>query len=178
MIAYMGLMGWIFSQGFGSGQPDPAMFFAYFRFFPVIIGLASLALYVWLWTTGMGLQEKIPVGVRPKVGRFKVALTFVAIYLLSFLVFFDFLTNGILQPAFLGGMETVIPWMIAIIFPLHFFAMFCTFFSMYFVAKTIKMAELQREVTFSDFVGEFFMLWFYPIGIWILQPKINQLAKS
>lgn len=44
-------------------------------------------------------------------------------------------------------------------------------------AKTIKTVELQKKVTFSDFAGEFFLLWFSPIGIWILQPKINKFAS-
>ena len=63
----------------------------------------------------------------------------------------------------------------AIIVPVHLFAMFCIFYSLYFVAKTFKTVELQRTVTFSDFAGEFFLLWFYPIGIWIIQPKINRM---
>jgi hypothetical protein len=29
-----------------------------------------------------------------------------------------------------------------------------------------------------DFAGEFFLLWFYPVGIWIVQPKINKMVES
>ena len=47
---------------------------------------------------------------------------------------------------------------------------------LYKAAKTIKTVELQKKVTFSDFAGEFFLLWFSPIGIWILQPKINKFV--
>lgn len=67
--------------------------------------------------------------------------------------------------------------MMAIIVPLHLFSMFCIFYCLYFVAKTIKTAELQRETAFSDFVGEFFLIWFFPIGIWFIQPRVNQLAE-
>ena len=63
-------------------------------------------------------------------------------------------------------------WIVAIIIPLHLFSMFCIF---YLIAKTIKTAELQRKVGFGDFAGEFFLLWFYFIGIWINQPKVNKL---
>ena len=48
----------------------------------------------------------------------------------------------------------------------------------YFVAKTYKTVELQRQVSFSDFAGEFFMIWFYPIGIWIIQPKLNKIIEN
>jgi len=49
------------------------------------------------------------------------------------------------------------------------------FYCLYFNAKALKTAELQKPLTFSDFAGEFFLLWFFPIGIWILQPRINKL---
>jgi hypothetical protein len=73
---------------------------------------------------------------------------------------------------------TMVGGFIAIIFPLHFFAMFCIFYCLYFVAKTFKTVELQREVTFSDFAGEFFLFWFFPIGVWIVQPKINKMIEE
>jgi hypothetical protein len=66
----------------------------------------------------------------------------------------------------------------AIIFPLHLFSMFCIFYCLYFVSKTFKTVELQRETTFSDFAGDFFLIWFYPIGIWIVQPKINKMVEE
>jgi hypothetical protein len=64
------------------------------------------------------------------------------------------------------------------ILPMHLFSMFCIFYSLYFVAKTFKTVELQREVSFSDFAGEFFMIWFLLIGIWIIQPKVNRLVEN
>jgi hypothetical protein len=113
------------------------------------------------------------------IGKFKAALVYVLVYFCCFLGLFIFLITLFQSQADLGGPDfDQLVWLPAIILPLHLFAMFCIFYCLYFVAKTIKTAELQREVSFSDFVGEFFMLWFYPIGIWILQPKINQIAKS
>ncbi|MFK8009771.1 MAG: hypothetical protein AB8H03_25680 [Saprospiraceae bacterium] len=67
---------------------------------------------------------------------------------------------------------------IFLILIIHLFSMFCIFYVLYFVAKTYKTVELQREVNFSDFIGEFFMLWFFPIGVWFLQPKINKMMEE
>ena len=69
------------------------------------------------------------------------------------------------------------PIWLLIIFPIHLFSMFCIFYLMYKAAKTIKIVEVQKSVKFVDFAGEFFLLWFFPIGIWFLQPKINKLAE-
>jgi hypothetical protein len=66
---------------------------------------------------------------------------------------------------------------INVIFPVHIFSMFCIFYSMWFTAKTIKSIEFKRAVSFSEFAGEFFLLWFFPIGIWIIQPKINKIIE-
>jgi len=60
----------------------------------------------------------------------------------------------------------------------HLFSMFCLFYCLYFIAKALKTVELQRPVTFSDYAGEFFLLWFYPVGVWILQPRINQIFAA
>ena len=64
-----------------------------------------------------------------------------------------------------------------IIIPAHLLSMFSIFFMMYKAAKTVKIAEFQRKVTFGDFAGEFFLMWFFPLGIWIVQPKINKFAE-
>ena len=45
-------------------------------------------------------------------------------------------------------------------------------------AKALKTVEWQKPVTFSDFAGEFFLIWFFPIGIWIIQPRINKLFDA
>jgi bacteriorhodopsin len=66
----------------------------------------------------------------------------------------------------------------ALVVPLHLFSMFYIFYTLYFAAKTVKTVELQREVTFSDFAGEFFLIWFYPVGVWIIQPKVNKMIEG
>ena len=77
-----------------------------------------------------------------------------------------------------GPSGGLISGIFGIILPLHFLSMFGILHSMYFVAKTFKTVELQREVSFSDFAGEFFLIWFYPVGIWIIQPKINKMVEN
>ncbi|GAB5399901.1 MAG: hypothetical protein Aureis2KO_14860 [Aureisphaera sp.] len=121
---------------------------------------------------GVGLQKMIPVELRFSTKKFKLFLLFPFVYilLLIFFVFGSFfnLADSGFSPAI--GM--------AIIFPLHLFAMFCMFYQLYFVARTIKTAELQRKAHSGDYIGEFFLLWFYFIGIWIIQPRLNKLIKE
>ncbi len=51
-------------------------------------------------------------------------------------------------------------------------------YSLYFVAKNLAMAEKQEKVAFYDYAGPFFLLWFFFIGVWVIQPRINKMFAS
>ena len=146
------------------------------NFSPFIMIIFFLGLFGWFWSIAAGLKNNIPVGIKMKIKKFKIFLIIPMLYIpLAFglmnLLFENIANNdGESSGAMIGGS-------LAIIFPLHILSMFGLLYSFYFVAKTFKTVELQREVTFSDFAGEFFMLLFFPIGIWVIQPKINKMIK-
>ena len=56
--------------------------------------------------------------------------------------------------------------------------MYCMFYLLYFVSKSLVLAETDKTATFYDYAGPFFLMWFYPIGIWIIQPRINRLYSE
>jgi hypothetical protein len=56
--------------------------------------------------------------------------------------------------------------------------MFCIFYALYFNAKALKAVEWQKKVTLSDYVGDFFLIWFFPIGLWFIQPRINNIVNK
>jgi len=182
-VLQMVVMIGVFSSMASGGVDNIATMFRYFSLFPVIMIVFAGVLYGWYWSVGVGLQKKVPENIKMKVGRFKVFFFIPLVYILFFTLLFGLLFSRLIDiGAFIeeGSGEPPIALfsMFGIIFPLHLFSMFCMFYNLYFVAKTIKTAELQRRVEFSDFVGEFFLTWFYPIGIWILQPKINKMVES
>lgn len=147
------------------------------KVFPLIMILFIGGFLGWFWSIGVGLQNKIPNNIKMKVGRFKTFLIIPFLYMLLLLGFIGFSIGGLVE----SGQEPsgeMIAGMVGVIVPLHLFSMFCMFYCLYFVAKTFKTVELQKEVSFSDFAGEFFMIWFFPIGIWIVQPKINKMIED
>ncbi|AYB30315.1 hypothetical protein [Chryseolinea soli] len=181
MIFQFVMMGTMFASIAGGTQPpDPSEIFNFFKFIPVLMILFMGTLFGWIWSIAMGLQDKVPAGVKMKTTKFKIFFFIPIVYLLLFSVGISMMMSALPVMIENGGKPNIglIGSMIGIIFPLHFFVMFCIFYCNYFVAKTFKTVELQRETTFSDFVGEFFMIWFYPIGIWIIQPKVNKMAES
>jgi hypothetical protein len=131
----------------------------------------------WFWSVAIGLQKKVPASVTMKVKKFKIFFFIPIIYMLCIMTFMSYAMSTLIKSGSQPNLGFLAS-MFAIIVPLHLFSMFCIFYSLYFVAKTFKTVELQREVKFSDFAGEFFMIWFYPVGIWIVQPKINKFIKE
>jgi hypothetical protein len=145
---------------------------AFFIYFPIMMLLFIGLFTSWFYSLGTNLFKRLPETAKMSLTRFKVFL-FVyfanIIFILVFMVgiFMNLSTNSGPNPG----------WFILIV-PLHLFAMFCIFYCLYFNAKALKMVEMQKPVTFSDYAGEFFLLWFFPIGIWILQPRINKLFEG
>jgi hypothetical protein len=68
--------------------------------------------------------------------------------------------------------------MFAIMIPLQFLTLFSNFYSIYFIAKALKMVDRQKQCVFSEFAEEFFLIFFFPFGIWKIQPKINKLFEN
>ena len=143
-----------------------------YKAFPVMMILYMGLFFGWFYSLGTNLHKKLPETVNMNLKKFKIFLFIPAAYILLISVYMPGMfsntsTSMELSPAILG-----------IIFPLHFFSMFCIFYCLYFISKELKAVEWQKPVTFSDFAGEFFLIWFYPFGIWIIQPRINKLFKT
>lgn len=146
--------------------------------FPIMMILFTATLFGWMWSVATGLQCEISTNMPMKTKKFKWFFFIPLAYTIILHAYISITLAGVFGTAGQGGEPDtrVIAGMMAFIIPLHLFSIFCIFYCLYFVAKTIKTAELQRETAFSDFVGEFFLIWFFPIGIWFIQPRVNQLA--
>ena len=127
----------------------------------VFLGAMELYLLCYLtWFRSMGLFlvsiEK--PALRMKSAFFHFAFFYPAIYI----VIFVFLISDPPAPAY------------AIVTP-HLLCMFCLFYLIYFVSRSLVMIETGKPVPFSEYAVPFFLLWFSPLGVWIIQPKVNRL---
>jgi hypothetical protein len=67
---------------------------------------------------------------------------------------------------------------VRVIVPLHLACMVCLFYLLYFVSRNLVLAETGKPVSFYEYAGPFFLLWFFPIGVWFIQPKVNRLFSE
>lgn len=143
-----------------------------FSLFPIISILFAGLFVGWFYALGTNLHKKLPPSVNMNLARFKIALLIPSAYGLLISIFMAKVFSNIS----IGGQPN--PAIFALIIPLHLASMFCMLYCLYFNAKVLKAVEVQKSVTFSEFAGEFFLIWFFPIGIWIIQPRINKLFDT
>ncbi len=114
---------------------------------------------MWYWSMASFVQSSVKAILRPSLRFYRFAISYPLVYLLLFNLFFEKLT----------------PAVILVIFPFHLLALFCLFYTPGFITKNLAAAETEQAVRFRDYAGALFLLWFFPIGIWFIQPRINRL---
>lgn len=146
------------------------------QYLPILIIAPLLPFFLWMWSITIGLQSKLPSHVQLPLKRFKFAFFFV----IGYSIFFTWIVSNMLSSIIDAG--DVQPSMVlgnfAIIAVLHFMAMFGIIYCFRFTVKTIKSVVLKQEAKLGNYLGMFFQLWLFPIGIWFIQPQINSIAED
>lgn len=160
-------VGFIFTaDDFSSGLEQ------FLHIFPILLLLYIGVLFSWLWSVGVFLSKKLPIDAPMPSGLFKGAIIIPTLYIL-FICWFvaNLMWGDEMSELFLEENLTVI--LIA-----HFTSIACFFYIFHFNAKALKSVELQRPALLGDYISEFFLFWFFPVGIWFLQPRINKLLEK
>lgn len=63
------------------------------------------------------------------------------------------------------------------ILPFHFGAMFSMFLLIILTSRTIIRFEKEENLKESSGIKLFFGIWYFFIGIWYIQPKLNEYIK-
>ena len=162
-------------QAINMEQPDPSRMFEAVKYYPLVAILLVGVVMGWLWSIVTASLKKIPQEIEMKTTLFKVFFFFPLFYIVIMSIAVPFGISSMINAEMQQPDMALIFSMMAGILPLHLFSIFCYFYTIYFAAKTLKTVELRRRVTFGDFAGDFALLWLSPIGIWIIQPKVNEI---
>jgi hypothetical protein len=147
--------------------------FIFIILLPIFISpLFYISYFIWLWFI-VSLQYKIPKEIRMKDDLFMSCLIFSSIISLGIIII---RFTGIDDVFFLNKMSSSDKFIL--LFFTNIIGLFCTIYCIYFVARTLKMIELKRKVSFSYFFKEFLFIWVFPVGVWIIQPKINKIVEN
>jgi hypothetical protein len=129
--------------------------------FEVIILLFVVGYIGWFWSMGHFLDATVKASLRLNVTLFRVAVVYVTAYLLVALPLFLLLDDN--------------PNVEALVISLHLFAVFCFLYLPYFVSKNLAMRNKGKPVTFEGYSLYLFLLVVSFLGVWTIQPRINQL---
>jgi hypothetical protein len=119
----------------------------------------------WVWSAGSYLVSITPLDLRPSVGFFRFA------------VFYELVYPCMFMAVMLGGRLSLTTFLVVL--PFHFFGAFLALYGLYFVTRALALAEKGKAVGASEWIVSFFLLWFFlPVGVWVVQPKINRLYAT
>ncbi|CAN5900676.1 hypothetical protein BH11BAC7_BH11BAC7_15480 [soil metagenome] len=144
------------------------LFVCVFIMMAIILGVQ----FGWFYNVGTALANRVNPNGGMNVKRFRnfvlIPVIYIGALMLGMIVFGFFMMNS-------GRPSPYTGLLLIIVIPMHFFSMFCIFYSIWFISKSLKMAERWTHVELSDYIGDFFLTWFLFVGIWFIQPRINRM---
>lgn len=142
-------------------------------FFSRMVNILGLLLYTaWLYAACIRLSRHLPEGISTGTNRFRVALLFPALYVLS-----GFITNlSYFTGIGLGWITDNESRMMMFFKILLIVSALGLFYTMYHMARLLKTVENQIPVRVGEFIGDFFQICFFPFGIWNIQARLNDIV--
>jgi len=132
--------------------------------------VGSLVLFVlivvfsWLFSIGKWANQHLPQDSQKNLVLFTLSFIVPIVYIvLLILVYFPTLNPG--------SMPQPPSWML----PLHMFSLAGVFYGIWFSAGQYMALLKVEKVNFLIFSSAFFLMFIFPLGIWIIQPSVNKL---
>lgn len=143
------------------------------KLFPLMMVVLTIGIFGWIWAISTQLHKKLPLEVNLDIRLFKLVFSIPIFYMLALTLWMAY-QFYIRYPE---GSSNIGPVIMAVAF-LHFVSMICILLGLRFAAQTMRSVELGRLAKFSEYAMEFFLIWFSPVGFWILQPRLNKLSEK
>jgi hypothetical protein len=142
-------------------QPVPANF----KLFMLGTLVFMLVWMAWMWTIARASNDKLEPSLRKSQIPMTIGLGFAVLYLM-------------LTPWLWPDLRTGDKGIPALMVPMHLGSMVGIFYALLFTANRLTTLERKQRVSFFDYAGPFFLFWFFPLGIWFIQPRVNRLLGN
>lgn len=124
--------------------------------------LTGILFFGWLWSVSSACSKALPDELKSSPRPMQVGLIYAILYIVfSRLFFFEL---GEKLPGY--------------VIVMHLLAMAAIFYAFGFTAKQLVKLEQGKNISFLSYSGPLFLFWFFPIGIWFIQPKVNKLLGA
>jgi len=123
-----------------------------------------LVLFAWMFSIGTWSNRHLPESRRRSMLLFGISLALPIIYVLMYIILYIPMLES-------GGPSRPPLWLL----PMHMFSMLGIFYGIWYTARQLKSLLENQDADFMIFSSTFFLLFIFPIGIWLIQPEVNQL---
>ena len=152
--------------------PTALCFMFNIPFNPLIVAtigmFVMIVLFGWMFSVGAWSNSKLPAERRSNTNVFAISLIIPVIYILMYII-------QVIPQITAGAPSDQRPlWML----PLHMLSMAGIFYAIWFTAQKFKSLLENEDADFLIFSSTFFLLFIFPIGIWIIQPNVNALYSK
>ncbi|MEN2436711.1 hypothetical protein AAH994_14940 [Weeksellaceae bacterium A-14] len=137
-------------------QNSTTIFFLFFLGIPF---------YLWIYSIITEFDKK---NLNENNGR-KFLLKFATFYPIFYLFFFIIYLIYNLSTSNFDFIDKILPF--------HLLAMVCGLILLFLGSESLTKYEKNKNFETYGVVGNFFLFWFYIIGVWLLQPKINKYTE-
>ena len=123
-----------------------------------------LVLFLWMFSIGAWSNRRLPESRQRALLPFAIALAIPLIYLLMYIFLYI--------PQLGNGAPSKPPlWLL----PMHMLSMVGIFYGIWYTARSLKSLQENQDADFLIFSSTFFLLFIFPLGLWLIQPSVNQL---
>ena len=124
-----------------------------------------LVLFLWMFSIGAWANARLPEAQRHSPLPFAAGLALPLLYLLMYIfLYIPELEQG-------GAPQRPPLWLL----PMHMLSMVGIFYGLWYTARQLKSLQENEQADFMIFSSTFFLLFIFPLGIWLIQPAVNQL---
>ena len=134
----------------------------------VLLIIWAMLFTFWTLKVGESLHRRLNDKSILNLKRFKLQILFVVVYII---IVFSFSKNG-----YHITNENIdeFGWKVWVIIPMHLLLMYSIIHTIYFLSKCITTLRNKKEGFGWYMLG----FWMFPIGIWIIQPRIIELLNE
>ena len=124
----------------------------------------------WIYAIGVSMHTLLPQNLKPAILYFKISCLVILLGIIFADFYSTFFINHNIYELFLSHL-----W---IFIPISLYLFWSYLYIFMFTARMVESAIEGKLVKRSDSLKVFWWFWFFPIGIWYIQPSVQRVLND
>jgi len=140
----------------------------YTRYYFLASFLLIFLLFLWYYALGIGFINNVQKLVRLNINTFKVwfLICCSSLIIIVILLIGSASTDQFVQIIILCVQTLCLVYLVSYIYLI------------WIIARAISIWEMNGDGEFTYYIGKFFLLWVFPLGLWAIQSKANKMING